>query len=122
MANFDILDCIDTISDNMMNILNIPLEVTPLLLWLTFFYLITSAISIFDVRITQAQKNGEMGPEESTPQWVGAIHILDWIIFIVLLIVNWKYALIVKFIIFVFKVLPILEIIGNFLLFPFKKK
>lgn len=43
-----------------------------------------------------------------------------WAIFIALLYLNWKYALVLFAIKFVLKVLPVLEIIGNILMSPFK--
>ena len=60
--------------------------------------------------------------EPMPPEWVGWFGWAQWAIFIVLLYLNWKYALVLFVIKFLLKVLPVLEIIGNVLLRPFRPR
>lgn len=51
--------------------------------------------------------------------------VFDWLmwgIWLALLYLNWKYALLLFAIKFVLKVLPVLETIGNILMAPFKPR
>ena len=56
------------------------------------------------------------------PAWVGVFVWMQWAIFLVLLYLNWKYALILFVIKFVLKALPVLETIGNMLMRPFRPR
>lgn len=96
---------------------------TPTLIGLTVAYGIISSITTFDIRLIQAKRNGTLPPDEpDLPKWVAALYWLEWIIFAVMVYLNWQYALIVFAIKFALKVLPVLETIGNILMSPFKKK
>ncbi|MEN2416410.1 hypothetical protein AAYQ19_21630 [Flavobacterium sp. D4] len=96
---------------------------TATLIGLTIAYGVISSITTFDIRLIQGKKNGTLPPEEpDLPKWVEILYWLEWIIFAIMVYLNWRYALIVFATKFVLKVLPILEIIGNFLMTPFKKK
>lgn len=96
---------------------------SPTLIGLTAAYGVVSAITTFDIRLVQAKKNGTKPPDEpNLPQWVAFLYWLEWIIFALLVYLNWKYALMVFAAKFVLKVLPVLETIGNFLMAPFKTK
>ncbi|KAF2511231.1 hypothetical protein [Flavobacterium foetidum] len=96
---------------------------SPVLVGLTIAYGIISAITTLDIRIIQAKKNGTLPYDEpNLPKWVEMLYWLEWLVFIVMVYLNWKYALLVFAIKFILKVLPVLEIIGNFLMMPFKKK
>ena len=96
---------------------------TPLIIGLTIAYFIVASITTFDLRMTQAKRQGTLPPDEPMlPAWVGVFDWLQWIIFIVLLYLNWKYALVLFVIKFVLKVLPVLETVGNILMSPFKPR
>jgi hypothetical protein len=96
---------------------------SPTLIGLTVAYGVISSITTFDIRLIQAKKNGTLPADEpSLPKWVAALYWLEWIVFGVMLYLNWKYTLIVFVIKFALKVLPVLETIGNILMAPFKKK
>ena len=70
----------------------------------------------------QARRDGTLPPDEPMlPDWAGVFVWINWVVFIVLLFLNWKYAILVFFIRFILKVLPVLEIIGNIIMSPFKK-
>ena len=89
---------------------------------LTVVYFILSAITTFDIRMIQARRDGTLPPDEQMlPDWAGVFVWINWVVFIVLLFLNWKYAILVFFIRFILKVLPVLEIIGNIIMSPFKK-
>lgn len=85
--------------------------------------MVTSAITTFDIRITQAKQNGTLPPEEQTPpKWIAFVYWIDWLLIAMLILLNWKYAILIFIIRFILNVLPVLEIIGNILMSPFKAK
>ncbi|OGL87204.1 hypothetical protein A3I40_04265 [Candidatus Uhrbacteria bacterium RIFCSPLOWO2_02_FULL_48_12] len=96
---------------------------SPAVIIVTIFYFITSAITTFDIRMTQAKRDGSLPPDESTPsKWVALVFWIDWLLIVALMLLNWKYAILVFVIRFILKVLPVLEIVGNVLMSPFKPK
>lgn len=96
---------------------------SPIILVITILYAITSAITTFDIRMTQAKRNGTLPPDEPmSPKWVALVFWVDWLLIITLILLNWKYAILVFVVRFILKVLPVLEIIGNILMSPFKPK
>ena len=93
------------------------------LIILTIAFAITSSITTFDKRLTQAKREGILPPDEpSLPSWVAFIFWIHIGLIIAILIMNWKYALIVLVIGFILEVLPVWETIGNILMSPFKPK
>lgn len=96
---------------------------SPSLIILTVLFAITSSITVFDKRLIQAKRDGTLPPDEPMlPSWVGLIGWGHWILFLALLILNWKYALALFVIKFVLSVLPVLETVGNILMRPFRLK
>ncbi len=96
---------------------------SPILIGLTVAYGIVSSITTLDIRIIQAKKNGTLPADEpNLPKWVAILYWFEWIIFIAIVYFNWKYALVIFAIKFILKVLPILEIVGNLIMTPFKRK
>jgi hypothetical protein len=96
-----------------------------LLIGLTILYGIISSITTFDIRLNQAKKTSTFPSEEldiSLPNWVASLYWIEWVIFIIIAFLNWKYALLVFIIKFLLKIIPVLEIIGNILMSPFKSK
>jgi Zn-dependent protease with chaperone function len=93
---------------------------SPIYLALTIVYFLVASIATFDIRLIQARRQGEDYP--MLPSWTGIFGWLQWALFIVLFILNWKYALIIFAVKFVLKVLPVLETIGNILMSPFKPR
>lgn len=105
-----------------MELFNTPIG-TPLLIVLTVLYFIVASVETFDIRIIQANRQGANLP--NLPNWVIVFHILLWVFWILIFLLNWKYAFILFGIKFILKVLPVLETIGNILMSPFspnKKK
>lgn len=89
---------------------------------LTIVFIITSSIVTLDKRLIQAKRNGTLPPDEPIlPLWVGLIVWIHWGLALALLLINWKYAIIVFIAMFLLAVLPVLEIIGNMLMSPFKQ-
>ena len=83
---------------------------------------ISYSITTFDKRVIQAKRSGLLPPDHpNLPSWVIVFHALDWLILIAFLVLNWRVALLVWAVLFVLKVLPVLETIGNILMVPFKK-
>ena len=82
-----------------------------------------ASVTTFDIRIIQAKRAGAYPEgEELLPQWVAYLHWLEWLVFIGLVFLNWKIAILIFAIKFILKVLPVLEALGNFLMGPFKSK
>jgi hypothetical protein len=99
------------------------MEWSPLIVGLTVAYFLVASVTTFDIRLTQAKRLGTVPPDEPTlPAWVGLFVWMQWAIFLVLLYLNWKYALVLFAVKFVLKVLPVLEVVGNILMSPFKPR
>lgn len=96
---------------------------SPLILTLSICLFITESITVFDIRIVQAKRLGNLPPDHpELPMWTRVFHFLEWVFRIALLVCDWKFALIFFVTLFVLKVLPVLETIGNILMSPFKKQ
>lgn len=106
-----------------MELFNTPID-SPILIGLTIVYFITSSITTFDRRLIQAEKAGTPSSVDHSmlPWWVGFILYIHWGIGLALLLLNWKYALVVFISKFVLSVLPVLETIGNILMAPFRPR
>lgn len=96
---------------------------SPIVIFITILYVITSAITTFDIRMTQAKRNGSLPPDEPMPpSWVAYVFWADWAFALILILLNWKYAVLIFVIRFTLKFLPVLEIVGNAIMSPFKIK
>jgi hypothetical protein len=90
---------------------------------LTVMFTITSSITTFDKRLIQARKSGKIPSDDPMlPSWVAFILWLHYGIMIAILYLNWKYALALFFVGFIFEVTPVWETIGNILMSPFRPK
>src|SRR5258708_39940542 len=102
---------------------------SPLYLGLLFAYFVTSSLTVFDIRMSQA-KMGMFGKETAeainsgpqVPSWIAYIFWLDWIICLTLIILNWKIAIFVFIARFILKWLSVLETTGNMIMRPFRPK
>jgi uncharacterized membrane protein SpoIIM required for sporulation len=104
-----------------MSILNQLLN-SPLLLILAVALFLVSCITTLDARIVQGKRSGELpADQQDLPEWVSVLHVLDWGLFITLLILNWHVGLLVWVVLFALKVLPVLETIGNILMRPARR-
>ena len=94
-----------------------------ILIALTIAFAISSSITTFDKRLTQAKRSGILPPDEpSLPSWVAFIFWIHIGLIIAMFVMNWRYALAVLVIGFILEVLPVWETIGNILMSPFKPK
>jgi len=101
---------------------NTPIN-SPLLIALTVLFAITSSITVFDKRMIQAKRSGALPPDEPMlPSWVGIIAWLHWGLLLALVILNWKYAIVIYIAKFILSVLPVLEIAGNVMMRPFRPR
>lgn len=101
-------------------------DTPPTSLWfitITMLLFLSECITTFDIRIIQAKRSGNLPPDHpDLPGWVAILHWFDWIFKATLLVLNWRYAIGVIVVMFILKVLPVLETIGNILMAPFKPK
>lgn len=94
-----------------------------LLILLTFLFLITSSITIFDTRLIQAKKSGILPPDEpDLPEWVKFVYWVHLGLGGAILFINWKYAIVVFIVYFILSTLPVFEITGNIIMRPFRSK
>ncbi len=89
---------------------------------IVILFTLTSAITEYDKRLTIAYWNGQKFKWELLPKWVGRIIWLHWAISLLLLAINWKYALAIFVIKYLFSITHILEHFGDFLVSLFRKK
>jgi hypothetical protein len=95
---------------------------SPTLVWLSIVLFLSESITTFDVRIIQAKRSGVLPADHpNLPRWVLVFHVLDWLLLGVLMILNWRVGLSLWACIFLLKVLPVLESVGNIVMAPFKK-
>ena len=106
----------------MVDLFNTPID-SPLIIVLTIIFAFTSSITTFDKRLIQAQRDGRLSENEAMlPTWVGALVWFHWLVGLSIILLNWKYAIVVFVIKFILSVLPVLETIGNILMLPFRHK
>jgi len=95
---------------------------SPALIILTIVFFITSSITVFDKRLIQAKRTGVLPPDEpALPPWVGFVWWIHGGLLLAIILLNWKYAIIVYIAKFILSVLPVLETIGNILMRPFRR-
>ena len=105
----------------MLKLFDSPLN-SPYIYCLLIIYALTSSITVFDTRLIQGRKNGTVPESEPMlPNWVSLIAWIDWLALLALILMNWKVALIAYAIKFILSVLPVLEVVGNILMSPFRK-
>ena len=108
------------------NILIEPLK-SPTILWLSIAYLIAESITTYDTRLIQSHSRDFQSSVATDaggrmlPSWVGYIVGIGWGLFIAILVLNWKYAIVLFVVKFILKVVPILENIGAAIMSPFLK-
>jgi hypothetical protein len=96
---------------------------TPLIIGLTIAYFIVASITTLDLRMTKAKQEGVVPPDQPLlPGWVAMFHWTQLAIFLALLFLNWKYALVLIAVKFILNALPVLETFGIILMWPFKPR
>lgn len=86
----------------------------PTILIISIIIFLLSCLITFDKRLTQAKRDGLKG-ERDLPNWTGILYWFYIILLIVLLFLNWLWAVIFYIALFILAVLPVLETIGNLL-------
>ena len=95
----------------------------PLLVSLTVAYFLIASVTTLDVRLLQAKRTGALPPDQPLlPPWIGLLHWAQWGVFLALLLLHWKYALVVFVVKVALQRLPVLETIGNLLLTTLRKR
>lgn len=93
---------------------------SPLYLSLVAAYFVVASVVTFDMRLTQAKMAGE--DFGTLPAWTVVFDWLQWGLFCVLAVLNWRAAMGVFVLKFILKFVPVLETIGNVLMAPFKPR
>ena len=95
---------------------------SPALIILTILFFITSSITVFDKRHIQARRAGILLPDEpGLPSWIALVWLVHGAVLVAIILLNWKYGIGLFVLKFVLSVLPVLEIVGNMLMRPFRK-
>ena len=94
----------------------------PILFWTTIVWFALSAAETFNKRMGQIQIRGEAPPYMEYPWMHALMLIVRFPLFVLLLYMNWKWALTLYVLTFALAVSPILETIGKALMFLWLKK
>ncbi len=106
----------------MMSLFNTPFN-SVILIVLVIAYNIVAGINNYDVRLIREKKDEFfLANTKTLPKWIGYIRLLEPIILVVLLFLNWKFALIAYIIKAILQALLVLEFIGYIMLYPFNIK
>lgn len=98
---------------------------SPILLVVSIAYATVESIRIYDARLIQANTKGSYSrvaseaDGRSLPHWVGYIHFAGWVLFVVILVLDWMYAIALYVVLFILRVLPVLERIGALIMRTF---
>ena len=105
----------------MYSFFNTPIN-TPALIILTIIFFFTSSITVFDKRYMQAKRAGTLPPDEpEPPSWTALVWWLHGAVLLAITLLNWKYGIGLFILKFVLSVVPVLEIVGNMLMRPFRR-
>ena len=91
-----------------MELFNTPFS-NPYFIITFILFTITSSITVFDKRLIQEHRRREVNANEMLPSWVGIIGWIHWILGAILILLNWKYAVLIFVAKFVLSVLPVLR-------------
>lgn len=96
---------------------------SPFLIALTVCYFITSSITVFDKRLFQAVRNGDIPEDEAKlPYLVSFVWWFQLLFGLAIVLLNWQFAIVIFISKFILSVLPVLELIGNVIMAPFRPK
>jgi len=95
----------------------------PVLIALIVVYAIAAAITTYDIRYMQAKKENRLPQEHlEPPYWIGFFAYLLWGTWAAILLLSGLFALVLIIVKFIFKVIPVLEVIGEELMRPFSRQ
>lgn len=106
------------------DVLSAPAQ-SPAILLFSIAYAIVESILIYDARLIQIRTRGfrsgvaVAAQGRSLPQWVGYIHLAGWAMLVIIMLLNWRYAIALYAFLFILKMLPVLERIGAAIMRPF---
>ena len=106
------------------DVLSAPVQ-SPAILLFSIAYVIVESILIYDARLIQIRTRGfrsgvaVAAEGRSLPQWVGYIHLAGWAMLVIIVVLNWRYAIALYAFLFILKMLPVLERIGAAIMRPF---
>ena len=85
---------------------------------LNILFYLSLSVTLFDLDYTKTKL-----PEElDIPRWVAFIYLVEIVIWVWILIINWKFAILGVAIYYLSGFIPLPQIVGNFLMSPFKPK
>lgn len=106
----------------MMSWFNTPFN-SAILIVFVIAYNIVAAINNYDIRMLRDKKNGTFAEDDKIlPKWTRYARWMESIIFFIMLLLNWKFALIAWIIKAFLQALLVLEFIGYIILYPFNLK
>ncbi len=92
---------------------------------LSAIYLLVTAIRTYDLRLLQAKKKNMVTKVSIDtgglllPSWVNPFHWIGWIVFVLIIYINFIFAILLFFASFILKTFPVLERIVAVLMRPF---
>lgn len=85
---------------------------------LNILFYLSLSIVLFDLDY----KRSKLPEEPEVPRWVGIVYLVDIISWLAILFIDWKFAILGVVVYYLSTFIPLLQIIGNFLMSPFKPK
>ncbi len=93
---------------------------TPILVFCFLGYLLCSSVTSYDIHLLKLQKGIESESQNRLlPRWVGLLHWAEVICLLFVLLLNWKFAVVIWIMKSILQALFILELIGYMVLYPF---
>ena len=108
------------------DILSAPLN-SPAIFVLSVAFGIVWSVRIYDTRLSQVKTRGLYSGVairaggRSLPDWVAVFGMTGWVILIVLVVLNWRWAIVLYVVLFILRVMPVLEWFGEILMTPLLK-
>jgi hypothetical protein len=99
-----------------------------MLLVLSVLYAVVESIRIYDARLIQAKtRDFDSGVAQDAkgmvlPAWVGYVHFAGWVLLAIIVILDWTFAIGLYAVLFVLRVAPVLERIGEMIMRPFLRE
>jgi hypothetical protein len=84
-------------------------------------YLLSAAVTTYDIHLMNLQKNEDGKLDlKMLPRWIGFLHWAESILFLLMVLLNWKFAIVIWILKSILQALFILEVIGYIIIYPFK--
>lgn len=93
----------------------------PVIVIICVLYLLSAAVTTYDIHLMNAQKNEDDKLNlKMLPRWIGFLHWGESILFLLMVLLNWKFAIVIWIIKSILQALFILEVVGYIIIYPFK--